>query len=48
MLLFHQQVKLIETVHYGAILLLVITERLAETNESKAAFVFNFVAHDVE
>jgi hypothetical protein len=28
--------------------MLIITERLSKTNESKAAFVFNFVAHVVE
>jgi hypothetical protein len=47
MLFFHQQVKFVKPVHYGAVLLLIITERLSETNESKAAFVFNIVAHDV-
>ena len=48
MLLFHQQVQLVKAVQYCSVLLLVITERFAETNESNAAFVFNFVAHDVE
>jgi hypothetical protein len=46
-LLFHKQVQLVKAIHYGAILLLIITKRLSKTNESKAAFVFYFVAHDV-
>jgi hypothetical protein len=46
-LLFHKQVQLVKAIHYSAILLLIITERLSKTNESKAAFVFNFVAHGV-
>jgi hypothetical protein len=48
MLLFHKQVKLVKAIHYGAILLLIITERFAKADEGKAAFVFNFVAHGVE
>ena len=45
-LLFHQQVQLIKAVQYCSILFLIITERLPETNEGKAAFVFYFVAHE--
>ena len=46
-LLFHQEVQLVKSVQHCSILLLIITEWLSETNESKAAFVFYFVAHDV-
>jgi hypothetical protein len=46
MLLLHQQVEFVEAIQGGSEFLLVITERLAQTNEGKAAFVFDFVAHD--
>jgi hypothetical protein len=44
-LLFHQQVQLIQSIQYGVMLLLVVTERLAEADESQAAFVFDWIAH---
>jgi len=45
-LLFHEQVQLVQTIQYGAILLLIIRERFTQTNESQATFVFDSITHD--
>src|SRR5690348_17315258 len=48
MLFFHEQVQLVQTIHYRTILLKIIGERFSESNEGKPAFMFNFVAHVVK
>jgi hypothetical protein len=45
MLLFHQQVKLIESLEGGTLLLLVVGKRLAQADECQAAFMFYGIAH---
>lgn len=45
-LFFHQQVHLIESPHYGTVLLLVIGKRLSEPDKSQSALVFDSVAHE--
>jgi hypothetical protein len=45
MLLLHQEVELIEAPEGSAVLLVIVGERLAETDVGKATFVLNSVAH---
>ena len=44
-LFFHQQIQLVQAPKNGAVLLQVIGERLTQTDECQAAFMFYFIAH---